>query len=69
MSKKINPKKFEWHQDISDTVEEVLSEVKDLEVGGRVAILPLAACATILGSSSAVWRRMSNSHSSNRPAS
>ncbi|CEL10477.1 hypothetical protein ASPCAL13596 [Aspergillus calidoustus] len=26
MSKKINPKKFEWHQDISDTVEEVLSE-------------------------------------------
>lgn len=56
MSKKINPKTFEWHQDISDMVEEVLSEVKDLAVGSQVAILPLAACATMLGSSTAVWR-------------
>ncbi|OAL47540.1 hypothetical protein IQ07DRAFT_120068 [Pyrenochaeta sp. DS3sAY3a] len=47
MSKKINPKTFEWHQDVSDTVEEVLSEVKDLAVGGQIAILPLAACATM----------------------
>lgn len=58
MNKKINPKTFEWHQDISDTVEELLSEVKDLAVGGQIAILPLAACATMVGSSSSVWHCM-----------
>ncbi|UPL02845.1 hypothetical protein LCI18_013779 [Fusarium solani-melongenae] len=56
MSKKTNPRTFELHQDISDMVQEVLSEVKDLKDESRVASLPLAACATIIGLSTAVWR-------------
>lgn len=59
MSKHINPSAAELDQDLRDNVEEGLSEIQDLAVGGQMAMLPLVACATMLGSATSVWQRMS----------